>query len=50
MSEKHHGERLEDHMFNQVLNEARGNLEGNDLGHVQHDSLHVPPTLGLIGP
>ena len=40
VSEKHHGERLEDHMFNQVLNETRGDLEGNDLGRVviQHDS------------
>ena len=40
VSEKHHGEQLEDHMFNQVLNEARGDLEGNDLGRVviQHDS------------
>ena len=50
VNEKHHGDRLEDikdglhHMFYQVLNEAWGDLEGNDLGHVviHHDSLHGP--------
>ena len=55
MNEKHYGERLEDikdrlhHMFDQVLNEAWGDLEGNDLGRVviQHDGLHDPIVISL---
>ena len=48
VDERHHGERIEDireglhQMFEHVLQEARGNLAGNDLGRVviQHDGLH----------
>ena len=50
VNKKHHGELLEDmkygvhYVFDQVLNKARVDLEGNDLGHVviQHDGLHDP--------
>ena len=50
VNEQHHGEKLEDlrdglhQMFEQVLQEARGDLAGNDLGRVviQHDGLHDP--------
>ena len=50
VAEYHHGERLEDirdglhQMFDHVLNEARGDLAGNDLGRViiQHEGLHDP--------
>ena len=50
INEKHHGEKLEDirdglhQMFEHVLQEARGELAGNDLGRVviQHDELHYP--------
>ena len=50
INEKHHGEKLEDirdglhQMFEHVLQEARGDLAGNDLGRVviQHDGLHDP--------
>ena len=36
-------------MFEHVLQEARGDLAGNDLGHVviQHDGLHDPIVLHL---
>ena len=36
-------------MFEQVLEEARGNLAGNDLGRVviQHDKLHDPIIIPL---
>ena len=55
IDEEHHGERLEDireglhQMFHQVLQEARGNLAGNDLGRVviQHDGLHDPIVIPL---
>ena len=55
IDEEHHGERIEDireglhQMFHHVLQEARGNLAGNDLGRVviQHDSLHDPIVIPL---
>ena len=55
IDEEHHGERLEDireglhQMFHHVLQEARGNLAGNDLGRVviQHDVLHDPIVIPL---
>ena len=55
IDEEHHGERLEDireglhQMFYHVLQEARGNLAGNDLGRVvsQHDGLHDPIVIPL---
>ena len=55
VDERHHGERLEDfreghhQMFHHVLQEARGNLAGNDLGRVviQHDDLHDPIVIPL---
>ena len=51
----HHGERLEDirdglhQMFDQVLNGARGDLAGNDLGRViiQHEGWHDPIVIPL---
>ena len=50
INEKHHGEKLEDirdglhQMFEHVLQEARGDLAGKDLGPVviQHHGLHDP--------
>ena len=50
INKKHHVEKLEDirdglhQMFKHVLQEARGDLAGNDLGCVviQHDGLHDP--------
>ena len=55
VDEEHHGQRLEDirdglhRMFEHVLQEARGNLAGNDLGRVviQHDGLHDPIVIPL---
>ena len=55
VAEYHHGERLEDirdglhQMFDQVLNEARGDFAGNDLGCVmiQHEGLHDPIVIPL---
>ena len=55
VDEYHYGERLEDirdglhQMFDQVLNEARGDLAGNDLGRViiQHEGLHDPIVISL---
>ena len=55
VAEYHHGERLKDikdglhQMFDQVLNEARGDLAGNDLGRViiQHEELHDPIVIPL---
>ena len=50
VDERHHGLRLQDvqnglhQMFEEVLERARGNLEGNDLGRVviHHNGLHDP--------
>ena len=55
VDEYNHGERLEDirdglhQMFDHVLNEARGDLVGNDLGRViiQHEGLHDPIVIPL---
>ena len=55
MNKKHHGEKLEDirdglhQMFEHMLQEARGDLDGNDLGRVviQHDGLHDPIVIPL---
>ena len=55
VDELHHGERLEDireglhQMFHHVLQEARGDLAGNDLGRVviQYDGLHDPIVVPL---
>ena len=55
INKKHHGEKLEDirdglhQMFEHVLQEARGDLAGNDLGRVviQHDGLHDPIVVPL---
>ena len=55
IDERHHGERIEDireglhQMFHHVLQEARGNLAGNDFGRVviQHDGLHDPIIIPL---
>ena len=55
VDEYHHGERLEDirdgvhQMFDQVLNEAWGDLAGNDLGRIiiQHEGLHDPIVIRL---
>ena len=55
INEEHHGERLENirdglhQMFDHVLQEARGDLAGNDLGRVviQHDGLHDPIVIPL---
>ena len=55
INEKHHGEKLEDirdglhQMFEHVLQEARGDLAGNDLGRVviRHDGLQDPIVVPL---
>ena len=55
VDEYNHGERLEDirdglhQMFDHVLNEAQGDLAGNDLGRViiQHEGLHDPIVIPL---
>ena len=55
MDEGHRWERIENirdglhPMFHHVLQEARGNLVGNDLGHVviHHDGLHDPIVIPL---
>ena len=53
--QQHHGQRLNDvrdglhQMIDDVLNQARGDLAGNDLGRVvvHHDSLHDPIVVPL---
>ena len=53
--QQHHGQRLNDvrrglhEMFNGVLNQARGDLVGNDLGRVvvHHNGLHDPIVVPL---
>ena len=55
VDDQHHGQRLNDireglhDMFDDVLDQARGNLAGNDLGRViiQHDDLHDPIVVPL---
>lgn len=55
IDEQYNGERLADmrqglhHMFNDVLEQARGDLAGNDLGRVviQHEVLHDPIVVPL---